>query len=162
MFQPPVGDVDGNWGEDSAWSTSYDSLLLHSSKSSKRMLCGELSFEASSRTAYLTSIPAWTVHTRPHRDFQRIPITGVIYKARALSLCAYSIHSPFLSVPRFTRLRLCFTCWLYLLHTLLFDLLFNTLLTDDTLLHIFPFYNYRTQFTPRHYSSSSCPTASFL
>lgn len=158
----PAGGVDGKWGEDSAWSTSLDLILLHSQVSGRRASSFLILPKQSLRTAYLTLMSAWTVHTRPHRDFQRILSTGVIYKARALSLCAYKRPLPisvcssiYTTTPLFHMLTLSFsyfTLWP----------LFNTLLADDTLLHIFPFYNDRITFTPRYYSSSCCPTAPFL
>ena len=68
--------------------------------------------EAHLRTAYLISVSAWTVYTRFHRDLERIPYTGEIREARALNLCVHT-ETP-VSVPHLTRLRLCFTCLLYL------------------------------------------------
>jgi len=120
---PPGTEMGLGWGQCLIHELGLFTLVF---KVSEDMLCGEVitgeSTKASLRPAYLSLMSAWTVlvHTRSHGDLERIPFTGVIREARALNLCVYT--ETLTSVPRSTRLRLCFTCLLYLPYTLLFDL----------------------------------------
>ena len=115
------------------------------------------------RTAYPTFMSAWTVYTRSHLDIQRIPSTGVICEARAFSLCAYRETTPhfclFLELHDYASVSHAYSIPLY---TLLFDLFSTRSSLTIPSYTSFLLTTTRITFTPRSYSSSSCPTAPLL